>query len=291
LLDLEKVAGNDYKYIDVFVVNFVNMVSRKDRDKVKISAVILAKNEEEKITDCLKSVIWVDEIILVDDGSTDATCSLAKKFKAKIFDFKKESFAERRNFGTKRARGEWILHIDADERATDGLREEILEAISSSSFSHYAIPRSNFVFGKRMKHCGLWPDYVVRLFKKKDFVSWRGDLHETPVVKGKLRHMNNYFIHIKHDNLFDIVEKTNKWSLIEARLMFEACHPPMNLLRFASSIFREFYLRMVKQLAFLDGVEGVIYGVYQVWSRFLSYAKLWEMQENNLKLKTSYSRI
>ena len=267
------------------------MASRENKNKIKISAVILAKNEEKKITDCLESVNWVDEIILVDGGSTDATCSVAKKFKAQIFEFIKNSFAERRNFGTKKARGEWVLHIDADERMTDGLREEILEEISSNSFSHYAIPRSNFVFGKKMKHCGLWPDYVVRLFKKKDFVTWQGDLHETPVIKGKLGYMNNYFIHIKHDNLFDIVEKTNKWSLIEAKLMFDACHPPMNLLRFASSIFREFYLRMIKQLAFLDGVEGVIYGIYQVWSRFLSYAKLWEMQEDNSKLKTQKSKI
>jgi glycosyltransferase involved in cell wall biosynthesis len=267
------------------------MASREKKNKIKISAVILAKNEEKKITECLRSLGWVDEIILVNGGSVDATCSLARRFKAKIFEFEKESFAERRNFGTKKAQGEWVLHIDADERMTDGLREEILEKMSSNSFSHYAIPRSNFVFGKKMKHCGLWPDYVVRLFKKKDFVTWQGDLHETPVIKGKLGYMNNYFIHIKHDNLFDIVEKTNKWSLIEAKLMFDACHPPMNLLRFASSIFREFYLRMIKQLAFLDGVEGLIYGIYQVWSRFLSYAKLWEMQENNSKLKTQKSKI
>jgi len=267
------------------------MASRENKNKINISVVILAKNEEKKINECLRSLGWVDEIILVDGGSVDETCSLARKFKAKIFEFKKESFAERRNFGTKKARGEWVLHIDSDERITEGLREEILEAISSSSFSHYAIPRSNFVFGKKMKHCGLWPDYVVRLFKKKDFVTWQGDLHETPLVKGRLGYMNNYFIHIKHDNLFDIVEKTNKWSLIEAKLMFNACHPPMNFLRFASSIFREFYLRMIKQLAFLDGVEGVIYGIYQVWSRFLSYAKLWEMQENNSKLKTQKSKM
>jgi glycosyltransferase involved in cell wall biosynthesis len=267
------------------------MMRRVSGHGIKISAVILAKDEEKKITDCLKSVDWVDEIILVDDNSVDATCGLARKFNAVVFESKGGNFAEKRNFGTKKARGKWILHIDADERVTDGLREEILEAISSNGFSHYAIPRSNFVFGKKMKHCGLWPDYVVRLFKKKDFVTWRGDLHETPVIKGKLGYMNNYFIHIKHDNLFDIVEKTNKWSLIEAKLMFNACHPPMNFLRFASSVFREFYLRMIKQLAFLDGVEGVIYGIYQVWSRFLSYAKLWEMQENNSKLKTQESKI
>jgi glycosyltransferase involved in cell wall biosynthesis len=251
----------------------------KNRE-IKISAVIIAKNEEKKIRDCLESVNWVDEIILVDDNSTDSTCDIAKKFGAKIIKFKGGGFYRIRNVGTKEAKGDWILHIDADERVTSDLKEEILDIILSegNKFTHYAIPRQNIVFGKEMKHCGLWPDYVVRLFKKKYFVSWRGDLHETVEVKGELDYMNNYFVHIKHDNLFDIVRKTNNWSEVEAKLMFDAGHPPMNIIRFSSACAREFYLRMIRQTAFLDGIEGVIYGLYQVWSRFLSYAKLWELQ-------------
>ncbi|BCX14737.1 MAG: glycosyl transferase [Patescibacteria group bacterium] len=257
--------------------------SSKKSNNSKISAVILTLNEENKIGDCLNSLDWVDEIVLVDSDSTDKTAEIAKSFGAKVYSFVKGNFSDRRNFGTSKAMGEWVLHIDADERVTKELKDEILEIVKKESdFSHFAIPRQNFVFGKKMLHCGLWPDYVVRLFRKSNFIKWEGDLHETVKVKGKLGYMNNYFVHIKHDNLFDIVEKTNKWSCIEADLMFNANHPPMNLPRFASAIFREFYLRMIKQKAFLDGVEGVIYGIYQVWSKFISYAKLWERQVNGV---------
>ncbi len=90
-------------------------------------------------------------------------------------------------------------------------------------------------------------------------------------------------LHIKHDTLSEMVTKTNSWSEIEAKLMFDAKHPPMNLLRFASAVTREFWLRMIVQMAFLDGADGVIYAIYQVFSKFTSYAKLYELQLKNQK--------
>lgn len=245
-----------------------------------IGTVVIAKNEEGKIADCLKSVGWVDEIVVVDGGSVDRTKEIARSFGAKVLEFAKGDFSKRRNFGTKNIFSVWVLHIDADERVTPDLKEEILNIVKESNIdlTHFAIPRINYVFGKKMRYCGLSPDYVVRLFRKDSFARWSGALHEQPVVKGKLGYLKNAFLHIKHDNLFDIVKKTNSWSDIEAKLMFKASHPPMNIARFLSAAFREFWLRMIKQRAFLDGAEGVIYGVYQVYSRFISYAKLWEMQ-------------
>jgi hypothetical protein len=134
-----------------------------------------------------------------------------------------------------------------------------------------------------MKHGGWWPDYVKRLYLKKFLKGWRGDLHEEPEIKGELGHLKNPLVHIKHNKLEEMVEKTNKWSAVEARLMYEANHPQMNVARFCSAMFREFWLRAVRHKAFLDGGEGVIYAVYQVFSRFISYAKLWEMQINNIQ--------
>lgn len=245
-----------------------------------IGAVIIAKNEEEKIAGCLESITkWVDEVIVVDGGSIDRTREIAKSFGAKVVELVEGDFSERRTLGTDKVSSSWVLHIDADERVTPELKREILNVVGNvTSLTHFAIPRINYVFNKRMKHCGLWPDYVVRLFRKDSFVSWRGALHEQPVIKGKLGYLESAFVHIKHDNLFDIVKKTNSWSNVEADLMLKAGHPPMNVPRFLSAMFREFWLRMIKQKAFLDGVEGVVYGIYQVYSRFLSYAKLWEMQ-------------
>ena len=259
---------------------------------MKISAVIISKNEEEKIADCLKSVYWCDEIVLVDTGSIDKTLKIAKKHGAKVYTYKGGSFSDWRNEGLRRAKGDWIFYIDADERVTPELREEIAKLIKTSSNNHhspnmksFAIPRRNIILGREMKYGGWWPDYVKRLFKKDKLKKWTGDLHEEPVYKGIMGHLENQLVHIKEDNLSDMVEKTNKWSEIEAKLMFDSNHPKMNLARFFSAIFREFWLRIVKNKAFLDGTEGMIFGIYQVYSRFISYAKLWEMQNINQKPK------
>lgn len=249
-----------------------------------ISAVIIAKNEDQAIEDCLKSLRWVDEIVVIDGGSTDRTVELSKKYKARVIHYESKGFAERRNKGLEESSGDWILYIDADERITLELKKEILSTIDHQLLAvkctAYAIPRRNFIFGKEFKHGGQWPDYVKRLFEKFNFKGWTGELHEEPNFDGKIGHLKNPMIHIKEKTLSEMVEKTNKWSEVEARLMFEVNHPPMNIARFFTAGFREFWLRMVRQLAFLDGGEGVIYALYQVYSRLISYTKLWEMQIN-----------
>jgi glycosyltransferase involved in cell wall biosynthesis len=265
--------------------------SIKSKKDLNISAVIIAKNEEEKVVDCIKSVLWCGEIILIDTGSTDKTVELAKKLGAKVYKYEKGGYSDWRNEGLKRAGKDWILYIDTDERVTPVLCEEIKDKlrIKNSEFGAYAIPRRNIILGREMKHGGWWPDYVKRLFRKNKLKKWTGDLHEEPVHDGFLGHLENSLIHIKEDNLSDMVEKTNQWSEIEAKLMFDSDHPKMNLARFMTAISREFWFRMVKRSAFLDGTEGIIFGLYQVYSRFISYAKLWEMQEkvNSEKLKVS----
>lgn len=218
----------------------------------------------------LASVSWAPEIIRLN---TDGY---------------KADFAELRNIGAKKAGGEWLFYLDTDEIVTEGLKKEIQKVITSDVYSAYAIPRRNIVLGREMKHCGLWPDYVLRLIKREDLIGWEGELHEQPKVKGKIFHLKEPLIHQKHNNLSDMVDKTNEWSEIEAKLMFDAQHPKMNLLRFASAALREFWLRMIIQTAFLDGVEGTIYGLYQVFSRLISYSKLWELQ---LKSNTSTKGI
>ncbi|MCH7640857.1 glycosyltransferase family 2 protein [Patescibacteria group bacterium] len=246
----------------------------------KLSAVVPVKNTENLIDDCLKSIGWVNEIIVVDDSSTDKTVEKAKKYKNVEVVEGWGSFSDRRNQGIKKSNCDWFLIVDADERVPKSLRDEISQLInkSTSQYSAFAIPRRNFILGKELKHGGWWPDYAKRLFKRDKFKKWTGELHEEPVFKGKLGHLKNPLIHLKHDNLSDMVDKTNEWSEIEAKLMYKAKHPPMNILRFATAMFREFWLRMVKQRAFMDGSTGIIYALYQVFSRFVSYAKLWELQ-------------
>lgn len=251
--------------------------------KLKVSAILKVKNEEGVIGDALESVSWADEIIVVDSGSTDGTSKIAKKHGAKVFDYTKGSFADWCNKGLKEASGDWVIYIDADERVTPLLRKEIKDEIEKEKqeFSAFAIPRKNIILGKEMKHGGWWPDYVKRLFKRKDLKRWEGDLHEEPVFEGKLGHLKQPFTHLKDTRISKMVAKTNKWSEIEARLMFEAKHPKMSWWRFFRVMFTELWNRLIKLQGILDGPEGIIYGLYQSWSKFLSYAKLWEMQRDS----------
>ena len=251
--------------------------------KDSVSAIVLTKNSEELIEDCMKSISWAEEIIVVDSNSEDKTLDFVKKFKTKIVEMENGGFSEKRNKGAKEAGGKWLLYVDADERVTPRLKKEIESVISQQSSATnnivaFAIPRRNIILGKEMRRGGWWPDYVKRLFLKSQFKGWEGELHEEPNFEGELGHLKNPLIHLKHDNLSDMVDKTNEWSEIEARLMYKAGHPKMNVLRFLSAVFREFWLRMIRHMAFLDGTEGIIYALYQVYSRFISYAKLWEMQ-------------
>lgn len=246
----------------------------------KISAVIIAKNEEEKIEECLESVSWVDEIVVVDNGSNDKTAKISEKHEAVVYSKPEGTYKDLRNYGIKKAKGRWILYIDADERSTPLLASEIQKLLDGTPEHHaYAIPRRNIVLGKEMKHGGLWPDYVKRLFLKDKLSKWKGDLHEEPVFEGDLGHLENYFVHVKHDNLHDMVVKTNIWSLVEAKMLFEANHPRMTWWRFIRVILTEAWYRLIRLGGYKDGVEGFIYSIYQSWSKFITYAKLWEIQK------------
>lgn len=267
----------------------------------KLSAIIITKNEEERIGECLKSVDFADDIIVVDNGSIDKTVNIVKKFGARVVKKPGDSFNELRNKGAEEAKGEWLLYIDADERVMPSLREEIKSKIPAfappspkwlrrsseasagrqnpkSKFVAYAIPRKNILLGKEMKYGGWWPDYVMRLMRKEALKGWKGELHEQPEIKGRVGKLKNPLTHNTHRNLTEMVDKTNEWSEIEAKLMFEVGHPPMNIPRFFTAMFRELWYRAIVKKGFLDGPIGIIEIVYQMFSRFISYAKLWEMQ-------------
>jgi glycosyltransferase involved in cell wall biosynthesis len=245
----------------------------------KLTVVVIARNEEDKIEDCLKSVKWATQIVVIDNASTDKTAEIAKKHKARVVKTTDEltlNYAELRNLGLEEAKEDWILYIDADERVTPELKRELQELVSGKSV--YAIPRKNIILGREMKHGGWWPDYVKRLYKKNKLKGWTGELHEEPEFDGEMGHLTNPLVHHKHDKLSEMVTKTNKWSEKEAKLLLDAGHPRMSWWRFFRIMTTELWYRLIIKRAFLDGVEGVIYAIYLMWSKFITYGKLWEMQ-------------
>jgi len=257
--------------------------------KPKLSIIIITKDEEKMIGDCLESIKWADEIVLVDSGSTDKTVEIAKKYGAKITTFlsKTPNYAEWRNKGLQETKGDWVFYLDADERVTPHLKEEIKSSIINHqpSIIAYAIPRCNFYLGRKMHYGGAWPDYVKRLFKKDKLKGWEGRLHEEPTFsggEGELGHLKEPMIHLTHRDLSSMVEKTRKWSKIEAELLYRAGHPPVTWWRILRIMLTEFWQRGVKLQGWRDGTVGWIEIIFQMFSRFITYARLWEMQ-NQIK--------
>ena len=213
---------------------------------MKISVIVLTKNEEKMIIPCLESIKWSDEIIIVDDQSTDKTLEFARKYTDKIFIHKMADFSSQREFGLSKASGEWILYLDADERVTPALRAEIsnfqscLSAdrfpISNPNIVAYYIQRRNIFLGKEQ---GV--DKIERLFKREKLLGWFGKVHESPKVDGQKGVLKHYLIHLTHRDLESMTKKTLAWSKIEAQLKFEAGHPPVTRWRLLKALKLEFY--------------------------------------------------
>ncbi|MCL4417363.1 MAG: glycosyltransferase family 2 protein, partial [Actinobacteria bacterium] len=149
----------------------------------KLSAVISAFNEEKKIEDCLKSVVHLaEEIIVVDNASTDNTSKIAKKYATKVYSQKNDPrlIDLQKNFGFEKATGDWILCLDADERITPELNEEIRGLLKNgeSDTEGYYIPRKNIIFNKWIKHTGWYPDYQLRLFRREKGKFTKEHFHE-----------------------------------------------------------------------------------------------------------------
>jgi glycosyltransferase involved in cell wall biosynthesis len=246
----------------------------------KITAVIIARNEEEMIGDALESVSFCDEIIVVDNGSTDKTKEIAEKHAAKVYEIKSNDFSELRNFGLSKTTSEWILYLDADERIEEELRDSIKKTIEDNSrYSAFLLKRKNFYFGNHE-----WPkiEKMERLFKKAQLKEWKGKLHESPVVDGEIGEIDKGFIlHFTHRDLESMLDKTIEWSTQEAMLRYNSGHPQMTWWRFPRVIMTAFLGSYVKQRGYKAGVAGLVESVYQSFSMFVTYAKLWELQSRN----------
>ncbi len=247
----------------------------------KLSAIILTKNSENDIVDCIESVkSLAGEIIIIDDNSTDRTVSLAGRLGARVETCKDEllNFAERRNFGLKKAKSKWILYIDSDERVTGELKESILKVINERipEYQAYKILRKNYYFGGH-----VWPfvESLERLFIKSSLKGWHGEVHETPIIEGKVGQLKAFLLHYTHKDLTSMVNKTIAWSKIEAELRFKAHHPPVVWWRFPRVMLTAFYDSYIRQKGYKAGTAGLIESVYQSFSMFITYARLWEMQQ------------
>lgn len=243
------------------------------RKKTTISAVVVAKNEQDRIGECLHALSFCDEIVVVDNGSVDDTADIARKHNANVITSRSSSFADLHNTGAKAATGDWLLYVDADEIVDETLRRSIKN--STGNCSAYSVQRKNYYLGKP------WPvtEKLIRFMRKDNLVGWRGTLHETAVIKGEIGQLPGLLLHDTHRSLSEMVAKTNQWSAVEAKNRFDAQHPPVAPWRLFRVFFTGFWQSYIRESGWCAGTVGLIESLYQGFSLFITYAKLWEMQQ------------
>lgn len=246
----------------------------------KVSVTIIAFNEADNIEDCLKSVQWADEIIVVDSGSSDATFEISKKYTDKVFFNKWEGFAKQKSFALSLANNNWVLSLDADERITPELKEEILNSDLSGADGYY-IWRKNYFLDKAIKYCGWGSDYQLRLFRKDKTKLTDRLVHEGFIVDGKTSSLKNKMIHLTHTDLKKTFSKINDYSTLEA----EEKYKRKNINGFTMILYPliAFIQHYFFRKGFLDGVHGLMVSINHAMTKLQVYMKIWEI--NKVKRK------
>ena len=242
--------------------------------KTSLSVVIITKNEETNIRECLESVAWVDEIIIVDSGSEDNTIAICKDYTDKISindDWK--GFGYQKNLALQQATKNWVLSLDADERITSALRIEIENVINNSEYSAFAIPRQAYFLGQAMKHGGWWPDYVVRLFRRNTGVFSEDIVHERILVNDPVQKLSTPLLHYSYINLDQVMVKMNQYSSAGAYKAYRQGKNSSLIKAIAKAkwtFFRAYFLR----LGILDGQAGFIAAFSKAEETYYRYLKL-----------------
>ncbi|MBI3379799.1 glycosyltransferase family 2 protein [Candidatus Gottesmanbacteria bacterium] len=245
---------------------------------MNISAIIISRNEEENISACIKALDFADEIIVIDNCSSDNTRELAEKSGAKVYEISGLDFSYLRNIGKEKAASQWLLYIDADERVSKNLSIEIKKAVKNpESNSAFSIVRKNYFLGKPSPKL----ERINRLIKKDALIGWHGSLHESPIITGSIGELQFYLLHYTHKNISSMVAKTNEWSAIEAQLLYKSNHPLMREWRFFRILVTSFFRSYIQNQAWKMGTTGFIESTYQAFSNFITYAKLWEKQNKS----------
>lgn len=245
----------------------------------ELSVITLAYNEEHNIAECLASVRWADEIIVVDSGSTDRTVELARQYTDRVLTVEWKGYGATKNLALQHARGEWILWLDADERVPDELACEMREAIRSNdgTIAGYSMPRRAYFLGRWIKHCGWYPGRVTRLFRKSKARFTESNVHEQVVVDGAIAELKHDLLHYTDPNLHHYFQKFNRYTTLAAADL-QAAGKKFSLFDILVRPAFLFFKMYVLKRGFLDGMQGFILCVVSSAYVFTKYAKLWELQ-------------
>lgn len=252
-------------------------------DKISISAVIICLNEQTNIERCLKSLKWVDEVVVYDSGSTDETIDIARQMGARVVEGKWLGFGPTKNLATSLAKNNWILSLDADEEVPDRLRDELIEVFHSLEISKaYSVPRLSYFMNRWVKHGGWYPDFQLRLFNKT-YYQWNlQPIHEKIEAQNQMglaseklkNHINHYvFKSIEHQ-----IQTNNRYSSLQAKKMFDE-KKKFSYFHLFTKPYVKFVECYVFKLGFLDGWAGYVIARNAAYSVFMKWIKLKELYD------------
>ena len=245
---------------------------------MSLSVILITKNEEANLKDCLESVSFADEIIVVDSQSSDKTQEIARSFGAKLeITSDWPGFGPQKNRALNLATKDWVLSIDADERVTPELKQEILATMASANAADcYAIPRSSWYCGRFMKHSGWYPDYVDRLFKRGSAKFSDHLVHERLLPTGSSGKLKNHFLHYSYRDFSQVLKKVDVYSSAAAQQAFKQGKKGglgEALIHGFWAFFRTYVLRR----GFLDGKHGLALAISNAATSYYKYLKLWQL--------------
>lgn len=243
---------------------------------VPLSVVILTKNEAGRLPECIRSVAWADDILVIDDESTDDTCRIAEALGARVLRRKMDIEGRHRNWANDQAKHDWVLTLDADERVTPELAEEIREVLGGTpAYKTYAMPRRNHIGTRWIRHGGWYPSEQLRLFQRSIFRWEETTVHcraFADTACGTLRHD---VIHYSYRNLDDFLAKLNRQTTLEAEKWLR----DGRRVTFGKALWRtvdRFFRAYIGKRGFRDGRWGFILAVLGGFYQFMSYCKYWE---------------
>ncbi|MBT3280162.1 MAG: glycosyltransferase family 2 protein [Campylobacteraceae bacterium] len=229
--------------------------------KNKLSVVIISKNEENFIEDAVKSASFANEVLILDSGSSDRTCNIAKKLGAKVEYQEWLGFGKQKQKAVELASNDWVFVLDSDERFTSDLQKEILKLLSNPEKKGYFVPRLNNFWGKDIKSCGLYPDYSLRLFNRNSGRFNDREVHESVIIEGEAGYLKNHMKHLAYDNIEQFINKQNKYSSLSQK--------KKNIFKAMINPYWTFFKLFIIKKGFLDGWDGFIisklYAQYTFW--------------------------
>ena len=247
----------------------------------QVSIVIIAKNEEKQIRECLDSARWADEIVVLDDCSADTTKEIAREYGCNVFERKMDIEGRQRNYAYSKAAGEWVLSLDCDERITPALAEEIRSRLETNKeYNAFSIPVKAFMGRHWIQYAGYYPARKLRLFKKGTFRYEETKVHPKALLEGKCGQLNNDILHYSYENFTDVVRKLNRETSLEAEKWITDGRKVKGM-----KIVRKFFDRFIKfyfiKKGYKDGVIGAMFSFFHSLYQILAYAKYWEMKQKN----------